>query len=381
MKVPSSAAALCVCAVAAFGVAGCGTSSSAPKGAKKVAVTLVDSGCTPDQIHVAAGPVSFDVSNGGTSKVSEMELKNSSGIILGESENVVEGVPGHFALNLKPGKYIVNCPTGDQEDQGHLIATGHAVGQPTGASAALLNKATTAYKAYVIAQTAELQQGTKQFVAALKAGDVAKAKALFGPTRIHYEAVEPVAESFGNLDPEIDARINDVASVKDWTGFHRIERTLWVKDSTKGTEVYANKLMQDVDTLVAKVKTIQLQPAQLANGAVELMNEVANSKITGEEDRYSHTDLSDFEGNLSGSEKAFALLIPALRQTGNGKLADTISSRFAAVQKTLNRYKRNTTLGYALYTRLTPADRKKFAVEVDALDEPLATVAAKVSGA
>jgi iron uptake system component EfeO len=381
MKVSSSAAALCVCAVAALGVAGCGTSSDAPKGAKQVAVTLVDSGCTPDQIHVAAGPVSFDVSNGGTSKVSEMELKNSSGIILGESENVVEGVPGHFSLNLKPGTYVVNCPTGDHEDQGHLVATGTAVGQPTGASAALLTKATTAYKAYVIAQTAELQKSTRQFVAALKAGDVAQAKALFGPTRIHYEAVEPVAESFGNLDPEIDARINDVSSVKDWTGFHRIERTLWEQNTTKGTEPYANKLMQDVDTLVAKVKTIQLQPAQLANGAVELMNEVANSKITGEEDRYSHTDLSDFEGNLSGSEKAFALLIPALRQTGNGKLADTISTRFAAVQKSLNRYKRNTALGYALYTQLTPADRKTFAAEVDALDEPLATVAAKVSGA
>jgi iron uptake system component EfeO len=381
MKVSSSAAALCVCAVAALGVAGCGTSSNAPKGAKKVAVTLVDSGCTPDQIHVAAGPVSFDVSNGGTSKVSEMELKNSSGIILGESENVVEGVPGHFSLNLKPGKYVVNCPTGDHEDQGHLVATGTAVGQPTGASAALLSKATAAYKAYVIAQTAELQKSTRQFVAALKAGDVAKAKALFGPTRIHYEAVEPVAESFGNLDPEVDARINDVSSVKDWTGFHRIERTLWEQNTTKGTEPYANKLMHDVDTLVAKVKTIQLQPAQLANGAVELMNEVANSKITGEEDRYSHTDLSDFEGNLSGSEKAFALLIPALRQTGNGKLADTISTRFAAVQKSLNRYRRNTALGYALYTQLTPADRKTFAAEVDALDEPLATVAAKVSGA
>jgi iron uptake system component EfeO len=381
MKVPSSGVALCACTIAALGLAGCGTSSNAPKGAKKVAVTLVDSGCTPEQIHVAAGPVSFDVSNGGTSKVSEMELKSSSGIILGESENVVEGVPGHFSLNLKPGKYIVNCPTGDQEDQGHLVATGAAVGQPTGASAALLNTATAAYKTYVITQTAELQKSTRQFVAALKAGDVAKAKALFGPTRIHYEAVEPVAESFGNLDPEIDARINDVASVKHWTGFHRIEQTLWVKDSTKGTEPYADELMQNVNTLVAKVKTIQLQPAQLANGAVELMNEVANSKITGEEDRYSHTDLSDFEGNLSGSEKAFALLIPALRQTGNGKLADTISARFAAVQKTLNRYKRDTTLGYALYTQLTPADRQKFAAEVDALDEPLATVAARVSGA
>jgi iron uptake system component EfeO len=380
MKVRCSAAALAACAVAALGVAGCGTSSDGPKGAKKVAVTLVDSGCTPDQIHVAAGPVSFDVSNGGTSKVSEMELKNTSGIILGESENVVEGVPGHFSLNLKPGEYVVNCPTGDKEDQGHLVATGHAVGQPTGASAALLNKATTAYKAYVIAQTAELQMDTKQFVAALKAGDVQKAKQLFGPTRIHYESIEPVAESFGNLDPDIDARINDVSDVKHWTGFHRIERTLWEQNTTKRTEPYADKLMDDVNTLVAKVKTIQLQPAQLANGAVELMNEVANSKITGEEDRYSHTDLSDFKGTLSGSEKAFDLLVPALRQTGNGKLADTIDARFAAVQKTLDRYKRSTALGYALYTQLTPADRKTFAVEVDALDEPLATVAAKVSG-
>jgi iron uptake system component EfeO len=380
MKVRCSTPALAVCAVAALGVAGCGTSSDASKGAKKVAVTLVDSGCTPDRIHVTAGPVSFDVSNGGTSKVSEMELKNTSGIILGESENVVEGVPGHFSLNLKPGRYVVNCPTGDTEDQGHLVATGHAVSKPTGASAALLNTATAAYKAYVIAQTAELRQGTKRFVAALKTGDVHEAKQLFGPTRIHYESIEPVAESFGNLDPEIDARINDVASVKNWTGFHRIERTLWVKDSTAGTQAYADKLMQDVNTLVSKVKTIQLQPAQLANGAVELMNEVANSKITGEEDRYSHTDLSDFQGNLSGSEKAFALLVPALRQIGHGKLADTIDARFAAVQKTLDRYKRQTGLGYALYTELTAADRKTFAAEVDALDEPLATVAAKVSG-
>jgi iron uptake system component EfeO len=380
MKVRSRALALAGCAVAALGVAGCGTSSDSPKGAKKVAVTLVDSGCTPDNIHVAAGPVSFDISNGGTSKVSEMELKNSSGIIVGESENVVEGVPGHFALNLKPGKYVVNCPTGDQEDQGHLVATGHAVGQPTGASAKLLNQATAAYKTYVSAQTAELQKDTKQFGAALKAGNVEQAKALFGPTRIHYESIEPVAESFGNLDPEIDARINDVADVKRWTGFHRIERTLWEQDTTRGVAPYADKLMANVNTLVSQVKTIQLQPAQLANGAVELMNEVANSKITGEEDRYSHTDLSDFEGNLSGSEKAFALLVPALKQTGNAKLADTISARFAAVQKTLNRYKRNDALGYALYTQLTPADRKKFAVEVDALDEPLSTVAAKVSG-
>ena len=382
MKVGSGAAIAVACAIGAVAVAGCGSSaSSGGANGKKVAVTLVDAGCTPQQMSVAAGPVTFDVTNGGTSKVSEMELKNSSGIILGESENVVEGVPGHFSLNLKPGRYVVNCPNGDREDQGKLVATGTATAQPDGASAALLAKATSGYKAYVIAQTAQLKSRTQQFVAALKAGDTAKAKALFGPTRLHYESIEPVAESFGNLDPEIDARINDVSNVAQWTGFHRIERTLWKQNTTKGTATYAAKLMRDVDTLSAKVQTIALQPAQLANGAVELMNEVANSKITGEEDRYSHTDLSDFQGNLSGSREAFELLVPALRQTGNGALADTITKRFAAVQTSLDRYKRNTALGYALYSQLTQADRQTFAKEVDALDEPLATVAAKVSGA
>jgi iron uptake system component EfeO len=374
-------AAICCALAAAAGVAGCGSSGSGSKDSKKVAVTLVDDGCTPSQIKVASGPVTFDITNGGTSKVSEMELKNSSGIILGESENVVEGVPGRFSLNLKPGNYVVNCPNGDKEDQGKLVASGTASGQPAGASAALLATATERYRGYVVAQTAQLQRDTEKFVAALKSGQVERAKALYGPTRIHYEAIEPVAESFGNLDPEIDARVNDVANPKQWTGFHRIEQMLWQHNTTRGTEKYADKLMADVNTLSSKVQNIQLQPAQLANGAVELMNEVSNSKITGEEDRYSHTDLSDFQGNLSGSQKAFELLRPALNQTGNGKLADTIQQRFAAVQANLDRYKRNTALGYALYNDLTPADRQKFADEVDALDEPLSTVAAKVSGA
>jgi iron uptake system component EfeO len=377
----STGAPLGACALAAVLLAGCGSSATGPKGASKVAMTLVDSGCTPSKVNVAAGPVTFEVTNGGTSKVSEMELKNNSGIILGEAENVVEGVPGHFSLNLHPGAYVVNCPNGSQEDQGKLVATGKAVSQTKGASAALLATATASYKAYVTAQTSQLQSDTEKFVAAVRSGDVARAKALFGPTRVHYESIEPVAESFGNLDPDIDARINDVKNEKEWTGFHRIERTLWQQHTTRGLGVYATKLMDDVNTLVAKVKTIQLQPAQLANGAVELMNEVANSKITGEEDRYSHTDLSDFQGNLSGSREAFDLLKPALSQTGNAQLAATIDKRFASVQESLDRFKRNNDLGFAPYGEVTQADRERFASEVDSLDEPLSTVAAKVSGA
>jgi iron uptake system component EfeO len=244
----------------------------------------------------------------------------------------------------------------------------------------MLARAVSGYRAYVQRQAGQLKQQTGRFVAALEAGDLARAKTLFGPTRFHYEAIEPVAESFGALDPEIDARLNDVPNRADWTGFHRIEQILWVKNTTAGTHFYAVKLLADVDTLDGLIATIQLQPAQLANGAVELLNEVASSKITGEEDRYSHTDLSDLEANLTGSRIAFQLLRPALVAGGNRELASTIDQRFAAVQRTLDGYRRPTPLGFALYGELTPADRLKLSQEVDALAEPLSMVAAKVTG-
>ena len=127
--------------------------------------------------------------------------------------------------------------------------------------------------------------------------------------------------------------------------------------------------------------SLPLSATQLINGSVGLLNEIVNTKITGEEDRYSHTDLSDFQGNLAGSRKAFELLRPALRQTGNGALVTQIEQRFATVQHGLDAYRRDTPLGFAPYGELTARDRKSFALEVGRLDEPLATVAAKVSGA
>ena len=132
--------------------------------------------------------------------------------------------------------------------------------------------------------------------------------------RTHYETIEPVAESFGDLDPEIDARVNDVAAGARWTGFHRIEKALWQDGTTDGHDPVADKLVTDVKRLHALVRTVDLQAAQIANGAVELLDEVANSKITGEEDRYSHTDLADFEANVAGVEAAVTALTPAMHQ-------------------------------------------------------------------
>jgi iron uptake system component EfeO len=292
--------------------------------------------------------------------------------VLGEKEGLTTRRSGSFTLTLQPGNYTTSCPGGTTAGTGTL-----KVG---GADAAAnddpqLAAATSSYASYVSDQTETLEKKTATFVAAVKAGNVEKAKGLFASTRANYETIEPVAESFGSLDPEIDARVNDVAKGDKWTGFHRIEQGLWVKDSTQGLAPIADKLLADVKTLKSKTKGLTYKPEELANGANGLLDEVSASKITGEEDRYSHTDLYDFDANVSGSETAFGLLAPALRKQ-DPELTKTIETNFKAVQDELAGLKQGGE--YPSYDKVGKATRRKLSQRVDALAEPLSKVAAEL---
>ena len=373
----NAAVAAIVVTSAALLLAACGTDddkSAGAAGAKQVAVKLTDAGCEPASLKLNAGPTEFKVTNGGTGRVSEFEVLSGSRIV-GEKENLVAGLSGSFTINLKPGQYSMACPGGKTAATGVLDVGGTAVAAG-GASAALLSSATESYRSYVEGKSAILVDRTAKFVAAVKSGDVAAAKAQFAGARAPYETIEPVAESFGNLDPEIDARVNDVEKGTPWTGFHKIEQGLWVKNSTKGLEPVADKLLADVKRLQTKTKGLTYQPEELANGANGLLDEVSASKITGEEDRYSHTDLSDFEANVEGSESAFGLLAPALRKT-DAQLATTIAARFDAVNAALAKLKQGDS--YPSYDTIDKAQRRRLSQLVNALAEPLSTVAAKLT--
>lgn len=349
------------------------------KAATELSFALTDTGCDPVDATVAAGPVKFVVKNPGTTKTDELELRNADGIIMGERENIAPGLGADFTLTLKPGTYELLCTFQNAERKGGTVTvTGDAEAAGGGGSAASLDRAVRDYRDYVEAETDQLVADVTAFAAALKAGDTAKAKQLFGPTRVHYETIEPIAESFGDLDPRIDARANDVADRSTWTGFHRIEQILFVRNTTKGTAKYADQLLKDVKQLQAQIPDLELQAAQVANGAIGLLDEVSASKITGEEDRYSHTDLSDFQANFDGAVKAFTVLEPALRERGEGRLVSDIKAQIATVQQGLDRYRRDTPLGFALYDELTPADRRRFSQQIASLAEPMSLMAGKV---
>jgi iron uptake system component EfeO len=368
-----------VTVLAVLGLGACAGGESSGAGAA-LKFTLTDQGCTPSLATAPAGPVNISVTNGGDPKVTELEVQNLSGIVLGERENLLPGLSGSFSLDLQPGHYILNCPDGDVT-QGKLTVTGKPFVQH-GPAQGLLRTAVLQYRTYVEGQTSQLLEGTRRFVAAIEQGNMAEAKLLFGPTRIHYEAIEPVAESFVGLDSAIDARIDSPTVDGDyaqWTGFHRIEMLMWAKHTLRGAPHFANLLLADVQGLNQKVPTLPLSALQLVNGSVGLLNEIVNTKITGEEDRYSHTDLSDFQGNLIGARKAFEYVRPALERTGESALATTIAREFQAVQLELNKYRRNTPLGFALYGALSAADKVTLAQQVGDAAQSLSTVALKLS--
>ena len=274
---------------------------------------------------------------------------------------------------LALGALLTACSSGSSG--GSSTAPSGSASAPAGSAGATAAAATAAYKAYVINEVELLTAANKTFTDAVRAGDVAKAKASFAAARYHYETIEPVAESFGDLDPEIDARIDDVDDPAKWTGFHRLEKILWVDNTTDGTTELADKLDADIAKLKALVADETYQPAQLANGATGLLDEVAKSKVTGEEDRYSHTDLSDFAANVAGSYKAFQLLQPVLAAK-DPDLAATVDARFKDVQASLDEHK--TGEEWAVYTTINDSTRKTLAQQVDALAEPLSQVAAVV---
>ncbi len=353
-------------------VAACGSSDDAPAGSKQLTFKLTDAGCEPTKATAPAGPIDFKVENGGTSKYTELEILDGE-TILGERENIIEGVPGSFSLTLEEGEYAVRCKEAAGDGEGTLIVTGKLVT----AKSPEVDKAIADYRTYLEEDTAELTTKTKPFVAAVVAGNIAEAKDLYAAARVPYERVEPVAESFGDLDPRIDARENDVKP-SDFGGFHRIEKALWEESTTEGMVPVAEELMANVEELEGKVKGVKLQAVQIANGANELLTEVSTSKITGEEERYSHIDLVDFKANVEGSEDAFATVAP-LMEKQDPKLVKEIEADFAAVYAALKPYETSKWPGFVLYGELSKADTRKLAQSIDTLAEKLALVPAQIA--
>ncbi len=358
---------------AVLALSSCGSSggtAAVPAGA--ITVSSTSDACTLSATTAPAGPTVFEVKNDG-SDVTEFYVYAQDGErIVGEVENIGPALTRELTVVLQPGTYETACKPGMV---GEGIRASFTVTGDAAASDAALDAAAVAYQTWVAKEAAELLTGTRAFVAAVEAGDQAEAKRLYAETRVHWERIEPIAESFGDLDPRLDARKNDVEDGVEWTGWHRIEKALWVDQSLAGMTPMADQMLADTEDLIARIDKLELTADQVTNGAKELLDEVANGKVTGEEERYSHTDLWDFQANVDGAKKAYDV-VSDLARAKDPALADRLDAAFADLQSELDLYVVGD--GFALYTDLTPAQVKGLATKVEALSEPLSELTATV---
>lgn len=244
-----------------------------------------------------------------------------------------------------------------------------------GASEPSAADAVASYRAYLETNADLLVTRTKAFTDAVIAGKVATAKALYAPAREPYERIEPAAEVFGDLDPAIDTLLGDVPAGGTFSGFHRIEQALWAKNTTSGMAPIARKLLADVTQLQALVKTVDLDPATIANGASGLLDDITSLKFNGEEDHWSHTDLWDIDANMVGVQAAWNAVKPIVLAR-SPDLSASIDSGFDAVLAAFQPFRKGD--GYIAFTALAPADSQSLSQLIDALADPLSQVAAIV---
>jgi iron uptake system component EfeO len=392
LHLPRRVAAAALIALAGTVLAACSSSSSsgptssgsaAPAGAQsRVAHIVITSahGCTPNHTEFPAGGITFDIINRDATAVSEVELLDGEQIV-GEKENLPPGLRGSFAVRVDAGTYTLYCPGGSPE-RSTIKVTGKST-IANDSTEALLKVGASRYSQYVSTQVGYLVRGVEKLNTALHGTDLKAAQDAYMRARPYYERIEPVAESFtvgkDNLDADIDLRIQDVVHGKPWTGFHPIERGLFQSHSLAGLQALGTGLLANVKKLQGKTKGLTYQPFELANGAGELLDEVATSKITGEEERYSHIDLCDFQANDEGAEQGFAALEPGLQRI-DATLTKTVAARFTALDTLVDTYRTTSNAsGFVFYTALSRTDKQKLSAAVSAVQEPLSKVASKVS--
>lgn len=361
--------------------------SGGAEGEGKLTVTSTEDTCEVSSAEAPSGTLQFSVTNEGD-QVTEFYLLGEDGLrIIGEVENIGPGLTRDLVLVAGPGRYETACKpgmVGDGIRSSFTVTDSGADLRPDADIADLVETADEQYALYVKDQTEQLLARTQAFAELYAAGDDDGARQIYAPVRVHWERIEPVAESFGDLDPRLDLREADLEEGQAWTGWHRIEKDLWPPADgsyTAATEAerreLADQLVADTEELYDRTRDITFTADQIGNGAKGLLDEVATGKVTGEEEFWSHTDLWDFQANVDGARVAYENLIPVL-EVRDPALSEELETRFDELQALLDEQKVGD--GFKLYTDLTQEQVRALSDAVNALSEPLSKLTAAVVG-
>ena len=338
----------------------------------EVQVTIHPHSCEPNALTVPAGRASFRIVNRSDRAV-EWEILDGV-LVVEERENIAPGLSQVINANLLPGDYAITCGL-LSNPRGTLHVT------PTAASEAAARAKPSMvafvgplseFRVYLSSQGSALIKAVTALEQAIAAGDLTQAQALIGCAGRNVQRLAPAAQRLAELDNRINARADYFEQREQdpgFRGFHRLEFALFQQRSLDGLTPAAQQLLADVTTLKQQLLAQSLPPEQLVSIVVRNLDNLGDVRATsGEEERYSHSDLNGFAGNLDAARKVLDLLRPLLDKSA-ADLLPTLDNALAGLDTELNRFKVEE--GYARYDSVNAEQRQQIADKAKALAHAL----------
>ncbi|SEI77787.1 iron uptake system protein EfeO [Pseudomonas sp. NFR16] len=334
-------------------------------------VTIHAKNCEPNAITVPAGKNAFRIVNASDRAV-EWEILDGV-LVVEERENIVPGLSQIINANLQPGDYAITCgllsnPRGTL----HVTATAEsdAAAKARPSMVAFIGPLSE-YRVYLSTQSSALIRAVNDLQQAIESGDLAQARQAYAPARAAYQRIAPAAQRLAELDNAINARADYFEKREQdpgFSGFHRIEFGLFSQKSVEGLTPVVQKLQSDIATLKQQLLAQSIAPEQLASMIVRTMRSLADIRSNGEEERYSHIDVTGFAANLEGTRKVIELLRPLLAKT-SGDVLKKIDSATTGLDDQLLMLK--TDNGFKPYDQVSAEQRKQIADKAKALADAL----------
>jgi iron uptake system component EfeO len=228
------------------------------------------------------------------------------------------------------------------------------------------------FRVYLSSQSNALIKAATALKQAIEAGDLNQAQALYVPARAAYQRIAPAAQRLAELDNAINARADYFEKREQdpaFVGFHRLEYALFQQRKLEALAPVAMQLIIDITTLKQQLLAQSLPPEQLVNIVVRNLNSIAEVRASsGEEERYSHTDLNGFAANLDAARKVVDLLRPLLAKSA-ADLLPKIDAALTAFDAELDGFKVKD--GYVSYDTVSTEQRKQIADKAKALADVL----------
>ncbi|KQT68153.1 MULTISPECIES: iron uptake system protein EfeO [unclassified Pseudomonas] len=334
----------------------------------EIVVNIHPHSCEPNALTVPAGRASFRIVNRSERAV-EWEILDGV-LVVEERENIAPGLSQVINANLQPGDYAITCgllsnPRGTL----HVTATAasDAAAEAKPSMVAFVGPLSE-FRVYLAVQGSALIKAATALNQAIASGDLAQAQALYLPARAAYQRLAPAAQRLAELDNQINARADYFEKREQdpaFVGFHRLEYALFQQRNLDDVTPIAQRLLADVTTLKQQLLAQSLPPEQLVSIVVRNLNSLADVRAgSGEEERYSHSDLNGFAANAQTARKVVDLLRPMLSKSA-AELLPKIDQALDDFDSQLNPFK--SADGYVSYDAVTAAQRQQIAAKAKAL--------------